>query len=178
MKNKYSVRNITCFLKGAYYFGVKKRVFLRGNMFLDKRLKISIKKGLRIYSFLNKVSLFGHGELRFGENVFINGGTIFECRKEIFIGNSVKIGYNCLIIDAENHSVDGVIKPQNRSIFIEDNCWIGANCTILPGVKIGKNSIVAAGSVVNKDVKSDSLYGGVPAKFIKKIDYKSSKYRN
>jgi maltose O-acetyltransferase len=178
MKKKYSLHNIFCFLKGVYFFGFKNRVYVRGNIFLDKRIDFKMSKGLRIYGFLKKVSFFGHGKLIIGNNVFINGGTIFECRSVITIGNSAKIGYNCLIIDAENHSIDGLKKPCNRPIVIEDNCWIAANVTILPGVTIGKNSIIAAGSLVNKDILPNSIYGGVPAKFIKKIDYKSLKYRD
>ena len=59
-------------------------------------------------------------------------------------------------------------QPNKTSpIIIEDDVWIGANSTILPGVKIGKGSIVAAGSVVTTDVPENNLYGGVPAKFLK-----------
>jgi maltose O-acetyltransferase len=178
MKKKYSLHNIFCFLKGAFYFGFKTRVYVRGSLFLDKRIEINISKGLRLYGFLKKVSFFGHGKLILGKNVFINGGTIFECRSIISIGDSVKIGYNCLIIDAENHSIDGFENPINRPIVIEDNCWIAANVTILPGVTIGKNTIIAAGSIVNKNVLPNSIYGGVPARFIKKIDYNSKKFRD
>jgi acetyltransferase-like isoleucine patch superfamily enzyme len=56
------------------------------------------------------------------------------------------------------------------SILIKKNAWIGAGATILPGVTIGENSIVAAGAVVTKDVPDNCIVGGIPAKFIKTIE--------
>ena len=59
---------------------------------------------------------------------------------------------------------------QPKPIVIGENVWIGSNSTILPGVTIGKGSIIAAGAVVTKDVDENVVVGGVPAKFIKKIE--------
>jgi acetyltransferase-like isoleucine patch superfamily enzyme len=83
----------------------------------------------------------------------------------VLIGPQVKLV-------TENHPVH----PSNRksldlkSIHIGKNVWLGAGAIILPGVTVGENSIVAAGAVVTKDVPSNTIVGGVPAKFIKKID--------
>ena len=55
-------------------------------------------------------------------------------------------------------------------IHIKDRVWIGANATVVPGVTIGENSIVAAGAVVTKDVPPNTIVGGVPAKVLKRID--------
>jgi acetyltransferase-like isoleucine patch superfamily enzyme len=63
----------------------------------------------------------------------------------------------------ENHIKD---KP----VIIEENVWIGANAVILPGVKIGKNSIVGAGSIVTKDVEENVIVAGNPARIIKRLD--------
>jgi acetyltransferase-like isoleucine patch superfamily enzyme len=57
-----------------------------------------------------------------------------------------------------------------KAVLIRRNAWIGANSTILPGVTVGENAIVAAGSVVTKDVEANTIVGGVPAKKIKDID--------
>ena len=57
-----------------------------------------------------------------------------------------------------------------ESIFVEKGVWIGANATILPGIRIEEGAIIAAGAVVTKNVKKNCLYGGVPAKLIKCLD--------
>lgn len=170
---KITLKNIYCFLNGFRIFKSKQRIYVRGNIFLDRRLKVTLGRGIRIYSFLNKVSFFGHGDLILGENVFINNGTVFECRDRIIIGDNTKIAYDCLIIDAENHSVDGITAPRYRSIHIGKNVWIGAKSIILPGVIIGDNSVICAGSVVNKEVLKNTLVGGVPAKVIRNSIYKN-----
>ena len=59
-----------------------------------------------------------------------------------------------------------------KKITIEDNAWIGSNAVILPGVKLGKGSVVGAGTVVKKDVLENEVVGGVPAKHIKYVDNK------
>lgn len=105
-----------------------------------------------------------------GKNVFINHGCSFLDLGGITIEDDVLIGPQVNII-TENHPVD----PKSRkslelnSVTIKRNAWIGANATILPGVIIGENSIVAAGAVVTKDVPDNTIVGGVPAKLIKKI---------
>lgn len=61
-------------------------------------------------------------------------------------------------------------------VTIEDNCWIGANVTICPGVKIGKNSVIGAGSVVIHDIPENSVAAGNPCKVIRQIDERDSRY--
>ena len=106
-----------------------------------------------------------------GKNVFINHGCSFLDLGGITIEDDVLIGPQVKLV-TENHPVD----PSNRksldlkSIHIEKNVWLGAGAIILPGVTVGENSIVAAGAVVTKDVPSNTIVGGVPARFIKKID--------
>lgn len=108
--------------------------------------------------------------LHIGKNVFINFDCTFLTLGGITIEDDVLIGPKVSLI-TENHPLD----PQNRKgligkpILIKKNAWIGANATILPGVTIGKNSIVAAGAVVSKDVTDNVVVGGIPAKFIKNI---------
>ncbi len=106
-----------------------------------------------------------------GKNVFINHGCSFLDLGGITIEDDVMIGPQVKLV-TENHPVD----PSNRksldlkSIHIGKNVWLGAGAIILPGVTVGENSIVAAGAVVTKDVPSNTIVGGVPAKFIKNID--------
>lgn len=106
-----------------------------------------------------------------GKNVFINTGCRFQDQGGIRIGDHVLIGHN-VVLATLNHD----FAPYNRAtmhpapIHIEDRVWIGANATVVPGVTIGENSIVAAGAVVTKDVPPNTIVGGVPAKVLKRID--------
>ena len=106
-----------------------------------------------------------------GKNVFINAGCCFQDQGGITIGDNVLIGHN-VVLATLNHNLD----PEKRAgmypspISIGNNVWIGSNSTILPGVAIGENSVVAAGAVVTNDVPENTVVGGVPAKIIKTID--------
>lgn len=92
----------------------------------------------------------------------------------VVIGNRVLIA-NDVCICPGTHDVHWEDREEVRGksfalpIFIEDDCWIGAHATILPGVRIGRGATVAAGAVVSKDVEAGCLVGGVPAKFIRKL---------
>jgi acetyltransferase-like isoleucine patch superfamily enzyme len=107
---------------------------------------------------------------KIGKNVFIN----FDCT---FLDlGGITIEDNVLIAPKVNLLSEGhPLEPQNRQalmvgpIHIKRNAWIGANATILPGVTIGENAIVAAGAVVSKDVPDNTIVGGIPAKIIKAI---------
>ena len=114
--------------------------------------------------------------IKFGRNVFVNHACTFLDLGGITIEDDVQIGPKVNLI-TENHPVD----PSQRksldlkSIVIKKNVWIGASATILPGVTIGENAIVAAGALVNKDVAANTIVGGVPAKFIRAIDITDAK---
>lgn len=112
---------------------------------------------------------FGHN-ITIGKNVFFNTGCSFQDRGGISIGDGSMIGMNVTIATL-NHGLD--LKTRNTTfpspVVIGRNVWIGSNATILPGVTIGDNSVVAAGAVVTKDVPENTVVAGVPAKFLKKI---------
>jgi acetyltransferase-like isoleucine patch superfamily enzyme len=97
-----------------------------------------------------------------------SGGCYYQAINGIEIGGGTMWSYNCSFISA-NHSPDDLKKHiRTRPIKIGENVWFGANCVILPGVEIGDNAIIGAGSVVTKDILPNSIVGGVPAKLIKK----------
>lgn len=106
-----------------------------------------------------------------GKGTFINMGCKFQDWGGIEIGNDCLIGHNCTICTV-NHSKDPLLRGDMTCspVKIGDRVWIGANVTILPGVTIGDGAIVAAGAVVTKDVAPDTIYGGVPAKYIKDVE--------
>ena len=104
------------------------------------------------------------------KNVFINSGCRFQDQGGITIDDGALIGHNAVLATL-NHNPD----PEKRNnllpapIHIGKRVWLGANVTVLPGVTIGDNAIVAAGAVVTKDVQPNTVVGGVPAKLIKQI---------
>jgi acetyltransferase-like isoleucine patch superfamily enzyme len=107
---------------------------------------------------------------RIGKGVFINHACSFLDLGGITIEDNVLIGPNVSLV-TENHPLDPterrtlVCKP----IVVKRNAWIGARATILPGVVIGENAVVAAGAVVYRDVPANTVVAGVPAKMLKII---------
>ena len=108
--------------------------------------------------------------IHLGKNVFINSCCQFQDQGGIFIGDNCLIGPGSMLATL-NHGFE----PENRQnmthapIRIGRGVWMGAHVTVLPGVTIGDNAIIAAGAVVAKDVPADMIVGGVPARVIKSI---------
>lgn len=109
-----------------------------------------------------------------GENVFINCCCHFQDHGGIYIDDNTLIGSN-VVMATINHGHDPSERTDNRpaSIHIGKGVWIGAHVTLLPGISIGDNAIIAAGAVVSKDVPANRIVGGVPAKILKTIGGKS-----
>jgi len=113
------------------------------------------------------------GDIQIGENCSVNPFTILYGLGGLKIGNNVRIAAHSVIVPA-NHNFSNVEIPIYKQgstclgVEIQDDVWIGSNCTILDGVVIGKGSVIAAGSVVTKSVEPYSIVAGVPAKLIRK----------
>jgi acetyltransferase-like isoleucine patch superfamily enzyme len=108
--------------------------------------------------------------LKIGKNVFFNSGVKIQDQGGVTIEDGVLIGHNVVIATANHrmsptHRGDLYLSP----VRIGKNVWIGANATICPGVSIGDGAVIAAGAVVTENVPENTVYGGVPAKFIKNI---------
>ncbi len=113
----------------------------------------------------------GGGEIRVGQNVFVNQNCTFYDLGGLDIGDDVMIGPNVSIITT-GHSLEPLQRRTvtiGKPIVIEKGVWIAAGATIIGGVTVGENSVVAAGSVVTKDVPRNTLVGGNPAKVIRPI---------
>jgi acetyltransferase-like isoleucine patch superfamily enzyme len=107
-----------------------------------------------------------------GNNVFIGNQTEFNISDKISIGDNCLIAAGCRFVD-HNHGTElnTLIKKQfapKKEIILEDDVWLGCNVVVLKGVCIGEGAIVAAGSIVTKSIPAYEIWGGVPAKFIKK----------
>lgn len=114
------------------------------------------------------------GTIEIGQNVGISNSTIV-CFNSIKIDDYVSIGGGCKIWDSDFHSINakercflGDINAKTAPILIKKYAFIGGSSIILKGVTIGENSVIAAGSVVTRDIPDNEVWGGNPAKFIKK----------
>lgn len=121
---------------------------------------------------LGKGAYGAWGGLTVGEDTFINCGCFFDLNSDTTIGSNCAIGFETMFItgthDDGKHSFRAG-PPVARPIVVGNGVWIGARCTILPGVTIGDGAIIAAGSVVTADCEGDRLYGGVPARLIREL---------
>ena len=118
---------------------------------------------------------FENGKITFGSFSGCSFATL-SSRSSITIGSHVLIGANTKIYDHDFHPISSELRHSKkgrehiatRPVVIEDDAFIGADCIILKGVAVGKGAIIAAGSIVAKNVPANEIWGGNPAKFIKK----------
>lgn len=142
---------------------------------LEKRFQLlDAIFGTKINAWIEPPFYFCYGHnIEIGKECYLNMGCSFIDDAKITIGNNVAFGPGVTIA-----TVGHPIHPDYRRLMygspvtIENNCWIGANTTICPGVTIGKNSVVGAGSIVTKDIPENSVAVGNPCKVIRKINEK------
>lgn len=120
--------------------------------------KITIKENVEIYHPENLIVGSNSG---FGRN------NIIDCIGGVTIGDNVRFGPNVMVATMNHAKIGttiGSVPKEKKAVKIGNNTWIGNGVTILPGVEIGDNCIIAAGSVVTKKVYSNTTVGGIPAK--------------
>jgi acetyltransferase-like isoleucine patch superfamily enzyme len=144
---------------------------------IPENVSISGIKNITIGPFFRvcpDVKLFSveNGLIKIGANFFANYNCFIHSKKSIIqIGDNCLLGPDVLIINS-NHAInkDQLIREQTdicSPIIIGNDVWIGAKSVILPGITIGNGAVIAAGSIVTKDVESYTVVGGIPAKKIK-----------
>jgi acetyltransferase-like isoleucine patch superfamily enzyme len=151
----------------------------------NDKSKILIGSGTHIQGEL-LVQKYG-GQINIGNNCYVGIGTKIWSGELVTIGNNVLISHNCDIIDSDTHEIDYIERATRsaelmkngpldtkgniltKPIIINDYAWISFNVAILKGVTIGKGAIVAAGSLVTKDVPAFTVVAGNPAVIIKQL---------
>lgn len=157
-------RRITCELNNAYHSQEEIRALLL--RLFGKEVDDSFRVFPPFYTDFGK-------NITVGRNVFINACCHFQDHGGVTLGDDCLIGHN-VVFATLNHGM----APADRAsmspapIHLGKNVWVGSNSTILQGVTVGDNAIIAAGSVVTKDVAANTIVGGVPAKYIRNIDEK------
>lgn len=171
----------------ATVVGFLPRSFIRRLYLVFKNVSGNVGLGLRYACISNlarrcgtnvaifpNVYLYGIDRISMGNNISVHQMCYINASGGLTIGDNVSIAHGCSIISF-NHTYNDIDIPIKynpldfQPIVIEDDVWIGCGCRILAGVKIGCHSIVAAGSVVTKDVPPNSVVAGVPAKVIKTL---------
>jgi serine acetyltransferase len=170
----YAISNLISLLLSKFYL----RNATTGNLVMCRKKpslhikgNLQIGNGTKIWSTVNKTRLavFEGAELLIGKDSFINGARI-AAKTKISIGDNVHIAPEVVIMDSDFHDKTNLNNEgASSAITIKNNVWIATRVTILKGVEIGEGAVVAAGSVVTKNVIPYTLVGGVPAKFIKNI---------
>jgi len=135
---------------------------------------VKIGKGSVIHMYAR---FYNPKNIQIGKDTIIGEFSVLDGRDKLKIGNHVDIASQVMIYNAEHDINDPHFLAHTAPVIIEDYVFIGPRAIILPGVKIGKGAVVAAGAVVTKDVPPFAIVGGVPAKIIgerrlKKLNYK------
>ena len=155
-------RRVTCRLNGVYHDPREVRALL-AELF-GHPVDPSFRLFPPFYTDFGK-------NIRIGRNVFVNAGCHFQDHGGVVLGDGCQIGHN-VVFATLNHGM----APADRHttypapIVLGKNVWVGSNSTIVPGVTVGDNAVIGAGSVVTRDVPADTVVAGVPARPIRKTE--------
>lgn len=146
---------------------------ITGKVYLNKFGELRVGKRLKIIGrpWGTQLTVVKGAKLTIGDDVLINAGVGIAANQEVYIGNHVKIGPRTSIFDSAYHALEPADEAASlhKKIVIHDNAWIGTGALILPGVTIGRNAVVAAGSTVTRDVPANTVVAGAPAKPIREL---------
>ena len=114
----------------------------------------------------------GKGTIRIGDFALLSPGVRISASDEIIIGDGVMMANGCYVTDSDWHTLyDRTRRSLTPTpVALEKNVWLGDGVTILKGVTVGENSVIAARSVVTRDIPKNSVAAGNPARIIKKLD--------
>ena len=190
-------RSFLNFIYISFCFVYTKMFFKKARLIrlpIDIRNKAKIDFGSNLTTGKNcRFEAYGSSKninLTFGSNVELNDFVHITASNRVIIGNNVLMASKIYISDTSHGSYSGNendsdpnappgLRPlHNNDVIIEDNVWLGESVSVLPGVVIGKGTIVGANSVVSKNLPCYVIAVGAPAKPIKKYNFKSQKWEN
>lgn len=170
---------VLCFawMRARWYFrkanslGIKVFSYGKTEVKMKRGAQLHIGNDVRFESEIRKPRLsIGHNaQLIIEDNVYLNG-CIISSSSKVIIKKGVMFGPHAHIMDGDFHALQNRHEQgEQKPIIIEEDAWLSMRCIVLKGVTIGKGAVVAAGSVVTKDVEPYTVVGGVPAKLVKRI---------
>ncbi len=168
----WAVARAYWYLRGATQLGKKVRVW--GRPSVQARGALVVRDRVRLVSTIATTELVAGpgGTLELGESAFINYGCSIAANLLVRIGPMCSLGTHVIIMDNDFHQIDPERRnerPESRPIILEENVWVGARAIILRGVTIGAGSVIAAGSVVTRDVPPRVVAAGMPARVIRTL---------
>lgn len=160
------------YLRSAETMGPRVRVW--GSPVVKNEGRMRIGNRVRLVSTIATLELAvgPDGLLELGDQILVNYGCSIGATQLVRIGSGSNIGTHCMLIDNSFHELDPARRnemPASAPVILEENVWLAARVIVLPGVTIGKNSVIGAGSVVTKDVPANVLAAGVPAKVLRPL---------
>jgi acetyltransferase-like isoleucine patch superfamily enzyme len=160
------------YLRSAQKLGSRVRVW--GSPWVSNQGQLYIGDRVRLSSSISTLELGvgPEGTLEIGDRVLINHGTSIGATKLVRIGERCNIGSQVILMDNSFHEIDPERRdqqPEAAPVILEHNVWLAARVIVLPGVTIGQNSVIGAGSVVTRDIPPDVLAAGVPAKVVRSL---------
>jgi acetyltransferase-like isoleucine patch superfamily enzyme len=159
-------------LRRADHVGAHVRCW--GRPVITNRGRLIIHDRVRLNSTVTRTELVTgpDGLLEVGERTYINYGSSIAASQSVTIGAHCLLGIYTVIIDNDFHRVEPDRRlevPDSAPVVLEENVWLGARAIVLPGVTIGTGSVIAAGSVVTRDIPAGHLAGGIPARIIRTV---------
>ena len=134
------------------------------------RLKIGRRLLLDSRGFRTQLAIGSAGTLAIGDDVFINQGADIWAAVQVRIGDRVLLGPHVTVVDDSAHDVAPDVLRRVAPVVVEDDVWLGRRSIVMPGVTIGRYSVVGAGAVVTRDVPPCSVVAGVPARIVRTFE--------
>jgi maltose O-acetyltransferase len=142
----------------------KLHVVNRGELVIGGRVQIMCQFAPTVFT------VFEGARLEIGDRTFLNYGADISATKLVRIGRDCLIGTHAIILDNDYHgAIDRHRRPESRPVTIGDRVWIGNRVIVLPGVTVGDDAILGAGSVVTADVPAGAIVAGNPARLVKQL---------
>jgi acetyltransferase-like isoleucine patch superfamily enzyme len=163
LRAKWALRNCTSVGRWTRVTG-KLHVVNRGQLIVGSRVQILSRFGPSLFA------VFDGGRLEIGDGTMLNFGADVSATKSVKIGRDCLIGTHVIILDNDFHELlDRQRMPEPKPVTIGDRVWIGNRVIVLPGVSIGDDAAVGAGSVVTSDVPARSVVVGNPARVVRQV---------